>query len=225
LLSASSLAAGGASWKTVMAFNAPLMVALAVSYAFFAESHGLITAGMVGCYALALGFAASNLQRTVLRSIRIMTRDDSNLQLLERRLDEANEAEAQFRALIEANLDLTMIFSPDGRITYVSPSVADHLGAGPGEFIGRTTKDIIDASDLPRLQAAGARSLSQMGDSVSVPRVSFIAADGASRVLEGRISNMLYIRGVEGFVFQGRAIDKEQSIRQGDGLATRVARS
>ncbi len=202
-LSAMSLATSGASWRSVVAFNAPLLVATALSYGVLVEGVGIAVAGVVLCYAVALGFISKFLERTILRSIRIRARDDKAFSLLEARLDAANESEARFRALVEASRDLTIIFSPDGRIAYVSPSAADLLGAAPPQLVRKTTKDIVHPDDLQMLMDAGGKSLSRIGEARRIESICFVGGDGACRMFEGRLINMLYVPGVEGFVFVG----------------------
>ncbi|MEO1013587.1 MAG: PAS domain-containing protein [Pseudomonadota bacterium] len=203
VLSAMSVATGGASWRSVVAFNAPLLIATALSYGVLVEGVGVAVAGIVIAYAVALGFISKFLERTILRSIRIRARDDKAFSLLEARLDAANESEARFRAIVEASRDLTIIFSPDGRITYVSPSAADLLGASPQQLVTKTTKDLTHPDDLRILREAGGKSLTRIGEARAIESICFVGADGACRVFEGRLTNMLYVPGVEGFVFVG----------------------
>ncbi|MBI1392980.1 MAG: PAS domain S-box protein [Alphaproteobacteria bacterium] len=203
LLSASSVATAGPSWRSVLAFNAPLLLSTAAAYAFLVEGVGYAAAGATIAYGIALAFVANNLERTIVRSIRIRTRDETNFRLLEKRLDAANESEARFRSLVEASRELTIIFSPDGRITYVSPAIGDLLGESAAAYIGKTTKDLVQSDNLGVLKEAGAKSLARMGEATPIRSICFVGSDGACRTFAGKLVNMLYVQGVEGFVFVG----------------------
>jgi len=202
-MSAAAVSSAGASWKAVMSFNAPALTALAVSYALFAETGGATIAAVVCLYGVAIGYLAWNTEQLITRSIRLRSRNDGQVRALERQLDTARDAEKRFRALVEASCDLTLIFSPDGRITYASPASQTALGLAPAELVGRTTRDIVHPNDISRFRAIGAHSLAKLGDVEPVAHICLKRGDGAYALFSGRITNMLYVPGVEGFVFNG----------------------
>ncbi|MEM6413243.1 MAG: PAS domain S-box protein [Pseudomonadota bacterium] len=200
-MTAAAIASAGASWKAVMAFNTPVLVPLAVSYGLLLDAQGLGIAAIIIIYGVTTTFIARQVQGIVTRSIRLRSRDDSAFNNLNRLLDSTRESEKRFRALIEASADITIIFSPDGRITYASPSVERVLGACPETLIGKTSRDIVHPDDLVSFREVGGRSLSKIGEVLPLPHICLIGSDGAYRNFSGRLTNMLYVPGVEGFVF------------------------
>lgn len=119
-------------------------------------------------------------------------------------MDEAHEAEQRFRALVEASSEVTIIFSPEGRVTYASPSVERALGAPIDALVGQTTKEVVHPDDITVFRAAGEKSLSQLGEVMALPHICMRASEDSGYVaLSGRLTNMLYMPGVEGFVFSG----------------------
>lgn len=202
-MTAAAIASAGASWRAVIAFNIPALAPFAVTYAIASETHGLAIALIVVLYAVATAYLAWTTQQMVMRSIRLRSRNDRLLEALRRQVDVANETEKRFRALVESSQDVTLIFSPEGRVTYASPSVNAVLGAPPRFIVGKTTKDIVHPDDLALIRAAGEKALSNIGEVTPVPHVCLRDANGGFVALGGRLTNMLYVPGVEGFVFIG----------------------
>lgn len=209
-MAAAAIASAGASWRAAVAFNIPALTPLAVVYAIAAGNDGLAIAGVVVLYGLATVFLALTMQRMVDRSILLHTKNNALFSALQRQVDEAHVAEQRFRALVESSHEVTIIFSPEGRITYASPSVEKALGAPPEAMIGLTTKDIVRADDFPQFRAVGEKSLSKLGEVMTLAHVC-MKGPGRSEytALSGRLTNMLYVPGVEGFVFSGGLVDGE----------------
>ena len=203
VVTATSIASAGASWKAVLAFNTPILMSVAASYALFLETGGYAIAGIVLLYGLASAFLAWHTERMITRSIRLRSRNDKAFEDLTRKLDQTRDSEARFRNLVEAKTELTIIFSTDGRVVYVSPSAKDVLGASAQSYIGRTTRDVVHPSDLALFRELGGKSLGKLQETVVVPKICLIGADGKCRNLTGKLTNMLYVPGVEGFVFSG----------------------
>ncbi|MGE4174204.1 MAG: PAS domain S-box protein, partial [Methylocystis sp.] len=149
----------------------------------------------------------------VMRSIRLRSRNDRLLDALKKQVDAANDAEKRFRALIECSQDLTLVFSPEGRIIYASPSVEAALGVPARALVGRTTKDILHPDDFAQFRAVGGRALSSLGEVIPLPHVCFKGANGDYVPLCGRLTNMLYVPGVDGFVFSGGRLSKRGAIK------------
>lgn len=210
---AGAIVSAGASWRAALAFTVPALLPLAVVYALAAGSDGLAIAGVVTLYAMAMAFLAMTMQRMIDRSILLHTKNEKLFSALRKRVDEAHVAEQRYRALVESSQDVTLIFSPDGRITYASPSVEKALGAPSQLMIGLTTKHIVHPDDFPLFRAVGEKSLSKLGEVISLPHVCMRGADNSKFVaLSGRLTNMLYVPGVEGFVFNGGLL-AEQDVR------------
>lgn len=207
-MTAAALASAGASWRSVLAFNIPALLPFAAVYAVAGGAFGAAIAAIVILFAIATGYLAWTTQQMIMRSIRLRSRNDKLLDALKKQVDAAHEAEKRFRALVESSQELTLIFSPEGRIIYASPSVDAALGAPARALIGLTTKDILHPDDLPLFRAVGERSLSALGEVIPLPHVCFKAHSGDYVPLNGRLTNMLYVPGVEGFVFSGGRISK-----------------
>lgn len=205
---AAAIVSAGASWRAVIAFNIPALLPLAAVYAVAGGPDGLAIGGVVILYGLATAYLALTTQRMIDRSILLHTKNTKLFAALQKKVDDAYEAEQRFRALVECSLDVTIIFSPEGRITYASPSVEKALGAPPSELLGKTTKDIVHPDDLPLFRSVGEKSLSQLGEVIALSHVCLRSAEGRDYVaLGGRLTNMLYVPGVEGFVFSGGLLD------------------
>jgi PAS domain S-box-containing protein len=213
-MTAAAIVSAGASWRAVIAFNIPVLTPLAITYALTSGTNGLAIAGVVVLYGLASAYLALATQRMIDRSILLHTKNEKLLSVLRRRVDDAHTAEQRFRALVESSLDVTLIFSPQGRVVYASPSAEKAFGSRVGLLIGRTTKELVHPDDMPLFRAVGEKSLSQLGEVMPLAHVCMRGGEGSEYVaLSGRLTNMLYVPGVEGFVFSGGRLN-EKAARQ-----------
>lgn len=206
-MTAAAISSASGSWKAVVAFNFPVLVSFAFSYVFYWGAEGFPIALVVSLYGLATAFLASRVQAMVERSIRLRSRNSDLLNALKQRVDIAHDAEQRFRALVEVSNDLTLIFSPEGKVTYASPSAEVVLGELPELLIGRSTKKLVHPDEFDHFRAAGSKSLSNLGFVTPLAHVCFRKCDGNYVALSGRITNMLYVPGVEGFVFSGSLVE------------------
>ena len=203
-MTAAAIVSAGASWRAVLAFNIPVLVPLAATYALTSGTNGLAIAAVVVLYGCASAYLALVTQRMIDRSILLHTKNEKLLSVLRRRIDDSHLAEQRFRALVESSLDVTLIFSPEGRVVYASPSAEKAFGTPAGLLMGRVTKELVHPDDMPMFRAVGEKSLSQLGEVIALPHVCMRGGDGAEYIaLGGRLTNMLYVPGVEGFVFNG----------------------
>ncbi len=205
-MTAAALTSAGASWRAVQAFNIPVLLSLATTYAVTAGSDGAAIAGVVILYGMGVAYLSWSLQQMLMRLIKLRSRNAVLLKTAMKQMDAAQDAEKRFRALVEATTDVTIIFSPDGHVTYASPSVEKGLGFAPQTIIGMSTKQLVHPQDFPIFKSVGARSLSKLGEVMPLEHICFVNKDGAYVALSGRVTNMLYIPGVEGFVFNGGVI-------------------
>lgn len=207
-MTAAAIASAGASWKSVMAFNVPTLFAAAISYGLFAESDGLLIAAIIVLYFVATTYLSWMTQQMIVRSIRLRSRNDNLLAALKNQIDAAHEGEQRYRALIEASSDVTIIFSPDGKVSYASPAVEEAFGAPPKNIIGLSTQELVHPDDFAQFRAVGGQTLSKIGEVIPLRHVCMRAKDGAYVNLAGRLTNMLYVPGVEGFVFSGGKVEE-----------------
>lgn len=210
-MTAAALASAGASWKSVLAFNVPALAALAVSYALFGGAEGGLIALVVTLYGVATAYLAFTTQKMIERSIRLRSRNDNLLKALTRQVDAANEAEQRYRALVEASSDITLIFSPEGKVIYASPSTEPALGAPPQNLLGMTTKQMVHPDDIEHFREVGSKSLSQIGEATPLSHVCMRAQGRDYVALSGRLTNMLYVPGVEGIVFSGGRVNADET--------------
>lgn len=208
-MSAAAIASAGASWKSVLAFNVPTLAAAAVSYGLFADRDGLLIAAVIILYGVATTYLAWSMQQMIMRSIRLRSRNDHLLSALTKQVDAAHEGEQRYRALVESSSDVTLIFSPDGKITYASPAAEAAFGAPPKNLLGLTTKEIVHPDDFDQFRAVGGKTLSTLGEVIPLRHVCMRAPGRPYANLAGRLTNMLYVPGVEGFVFSGGKVEDE----------------
>ncbi|MEM8770850.1 MAG: PAS domain-containing protein [Pseudomonadota bacterium] len=208
-MAAAAIASAGASWRAVLAFNIPALAPLAGTYALTAGSDGYAIAGVVVLFGFATAYLAITVQRMIDRSILLHTHNTSLFDALQKQADEAHLAEQRFRALVESTNDVTLIFSPEGRVIYASPAVSKIFGADPSEMIGMTTKEVVHKDDLPLFRSVGEQSLSTLGEAIHLPHVCMKGPAGNHVAMGGRLTNMLYVPGVEGFVFNGGVLKEE----------------
>lgn len=209
-MTAAAIVSAGASWRAVLAFNIPALTPLAVTYAFTASANGLAIAAVVLLYGVATGYLAFVTQRMIDRSILLHTKNEKLLMALRRKVDTAHTAEQRFRALVESSLDVTLIFSPEGRIVYASPSAEKAFGTPAFMMVGRMTKEIVHPDDMPLFRSVGEKTLSQLGEGMALPHICMRSGEGGGYVaFSGRLTNMLYVPGVEGFVFQGGRLSEK----------------
>ncbi len=213
-MTAAAIVSAGASWRAVLAFNIPALAPLAATYALTAGGNGLAIAAVVLLYGLASAYLALATQRMIDRSILLHTKNEKLLSVLRRRVDDAHEAEQRFRALVESSHDVTMIFSPEGKVVYASPSAERAFGGPPGRLLGLMTKEIVHPDDMPLFRAVGEKTLSQIGEVIALPHVCMRGGEAGQYIaLAGRLTNMLYVPGVEGFVFSGGRLSEKAAHR------------
>lgn len=208
-MTAAAIASAGASWRSVLAFNIPTLGAAALSYGFFAESDGLLIASVIVLYGVATTYLAWSTQQMIVRSIRLRSRNDNLLAALKNQVDAAHEGEQRYRALVESSSDVTLIFSPEGKVTYASPAAEAAFGAPPQNIIGLSTLELVHPEDFDQFRAVGGKTLSRIGEVIPLRHVCMRVPGGAYVNLSGRLTNMLYVPGVEGFVFSGGRVDED----------------
>lgn len=208
-MTAASIASAGADWRAVMAFNFPALVPLAVVYAISGIADNMAMSGIVILYAVAISFLAFNAQHMIERFIFLSIRNNRLSHALRQHESHAHERKKRFRALVEASSEMTVILSPAGQITYASPSARTVLGIPANVLVGKKSSDIVHPEDIPVFRTAGEKTLSRIGGVMSVPYLRIRAgAESAYVNLCGRLTNMLYVPGVEGFVFTGSAVQE-----------------
>jgi PAS domain S-box-containing protein len=127
----------------------------------------------------------------------------------------AASAEEYFRALTENGSDVIAILDPEGRFSYVSPSVERTLRYSPAELIGSSHFDLIHPEDRDRAVAAFERLGSAAGSTpVSSAAYRCRRKDGAWRTLESVGTNLLDHPQVRGLVLSARDITDRKLLEQ-----------
>ncbi|MEM9706591.1 MAG: PAS domain-containing protein [Pseudomonadota bacterium] len=202
-LTASVAASAATSWRAAQAFSIPTLAPLCAAYLIFDEANGALIAALVICYLGALADIGWAMQQTIMRLIRQRIRSNNIADTLKRQLEAANDAESRYRALVETSHEATLIFSPDGEIIFANKAAENALGAPAQSLIGRSSKSLLHPDDFGVFKALGARALSKLGDATPVRDLAFSNDSGGYVRMSGRLINLLYAPGVEGFVFCG----------------------
>ncbi len=114
-------------------------------------------------------------------------------------------SEVRFRSLIEHGMDLISIVGPAGRFLYTSPAVERILGYGPTELTGRTVFDYVHPDDRAEAEEQFEREVRREGNPIG--RIFRMRRkDGAWRVLESVVTNLLDEPMVGGLVVNSRDI-------------------
>ncbi|MGH9657000.1 MAG: PAS domain S-box protein [Bryobacteraceae bacterium] len=118
-----------------------------------------------------------------------------------KRAEEAlRRSDERFRSMIESAADVISIVDAEGVIKYQSPSALRVLGYRPEEVVGRSGFEIIHPDDLPEVQAAFERRLSQPDSPSLVTVCRARHNDGSWGVFEATARNLLADPSVGGIV-------------------------
>ena len=150
-----------------------------------------------------LELAARNLlQAPGLGAIVVNIRDETDRWFAEQRLQ---AQERRFRALIENDADAIALLSPQGTIGYASPSHAQVLGQPADSLLGANLLDLVAAESRDSLRALLDSAIDRPGESLLF-ETRALEQDGARRHLEGYLTNLLDVPGVEAIVCNCRDV-------------------
>jgi PAS domain S-box-containing protein len=99
-------------------------------------------------------------------------------------------SEERFRALVENSSDALLLIDAEGRVTYLTPSSARHLGWPLDKMLGRSIFDFLHPDDRDLVGARMAEALQNPRLSIT-EEVRFQRADGEWRIMEGVAVNRL----------------------------------
>ena len=122
-------------------------------------------------------------------------------------------SEERFRALVENSSDALLLIDAQGRVTYLTPSSARHLGWTPEQMVGRSILDFLHPEDREMVAARVAASLRQPGKSI-IEEIRFHHADGTWRIMEGVGVNRLADPAVAGIVVNVRDISERRKLEE-----------
>lgn len=133
--------------------------------------------------------------------------------------------ERHFRALIENSADAFLLFTPDGRLYYASPSTPRVIGYSPEEIASLNAYDILHPQDVEVFEGALAAILGRPGASVNV-QLRVRQKDGAWHWFEGTYTNMIDDPNIGAIVNNFRNITErkraEEHLRQAEEQARKV---
>ena len=213
-MTAAAIVSAGASWKSVVAFNIPALLPMAGAFFLWGGEGAALISFVIILYGALTLYLAVQTNRMINRALWLRTRNYRLQTALEEKIEEQIIAAKRFRAIVESSRELTLIFSPEGKITYASPASEALLERTPESLIGATTRDLVHEDDLAQFQLIGGKTLSLIGEVQQIPHLCMKDGVGGFRAMSGRLANMLYVPGVEGFVFSG--------IRQDNEIAARI---
>jgi PAS domain S-box-containing protein len=133
----------------------------------------------------------------------------------------------RFRALIENASDLIVVFSPEGRLKYASPSTWRMLGGSPESTAAWTPADTLHPDDIAQFHAH-LRAVTERPRDDPRPVVYRLRdRNEAWRTVEATAVNLLANPAVNGLVFTARDItdrtQTEENLRQRDSILEAVA--
>ena len=166
-------------WSIVGIAGGQLAIALNAAPTFVAtpEVHGL---GALA--ALGLGFAMHTAGATTRQK--------------ERAEADVRRSEERFKSLVQNGSDVVAVVTPEGHISYVSPSI-ERMGYRPEEFSEQM--DRLHPDDIERATIAFTESLAHPGRAVQV-ELRLLHADGSFRWQDVTITNRCDDLSVEGIV-------------------------
>lgn len=119
------------------------------------------------------------------------------------------QSEQRSRALIEKSTDAIVLITPEGIITYVSPSTERVTGYTPEEFIGLNGFTLLHPDDLEYVTQQIASILNTPGHSVTF-EYRLRHKNGSWRWMEGTATNLLEYPGVGAIVGNYRDITERK---------------
>ena len=136
---------------------------------------------------------------------------------LEKREEALRRSEMRFRAIIENVDDIIVILNRDGSRNYVSPAMTRILGYSQEELLESNAQDSIHPDDWPAVRELIGNVL-RMPGAVASGQARYRHKDGAWRIFDGAMINLMDIPGVEGIVVTLRDVTEhaglESELRQ-----------
>lgn len=140
---------------------------------------------------------------------------DIQAQLSEReRIQEALHLnEQKFRALTENSIDIILIFNKDGYFDYASPSVKA-FGFQPEDLVDKHPVKFVHPEDLEILREAFLESLQKPGETIRMDDIRIRTSQDDWVDVEGILTSLLDMPGVEGVVFNGRDVTDRKKLEK-----------
>jgi two-component system, cell cycle sensor histidine kinase and response regulator CckA len=127
--------------------------------------------------------------------------------------DDLRMREERFRGLVERGNELIEVLDGEGRIKYATGPVRRIMRMDPQELVGRSVIELFHPNDQALIRSEIERVSADPSLSVtSTARVC--RGDGSWRILEGSLSNMLEVPGIEGIVLNLRDVTETLTLRE-----------
>ncbi|MES1249456.1 MAG: PAS domain S-box protein, partial [Chitinophaga rupis] len=121
--------------------------------------------------------------------------------------------EIRFRSLIEKGTDIIVVVGNEGHIAYTSPSIERYFGITDAENLGKNAFDYIHPEDLPRLVETFMEVLNSPGKPTFV-QARAQSKEGRHIWVEGIVTNLLGVEGVNGVVCNFRDVTERKEIEK-----------
>lgn len=132
----------------------------------------------------------------------LLLREGSHVRRGRSDLDEAKRSlqlvEARFDALLRHAADVVLILTPTGTCVYISPSAHWVLGVKPETAIGRPL-DVLLGTGAPKVLDQ-LKAIANLPGLVASVEMQLVQPNGATKVVEARLSNLVHDLSVGGIV-------------------------
>ncbi|MBA2611156.1 MAG: PAS domain S-box protein [Bacteroidetes bacterium] len=138
--------------------------------------------------------------------------------------EELAYSENKFRSLIENSSDMLTLITADGRMEYISPSVEKTFGYTNEENKTRKAMDVVHPDDA----VLAAKTIENAFKTPGVPFASTIRnrkKDGTYIWVEGTVTNMLHVHGVNAIVANIRDITERKKAEEQKALFSNIVNS
>ena len=128
------------------------------------------------------------------------------------------DSDQRFRALIEHSSDAIALLTPDGTVTYASPSTERVTGYTAAELVGTNGFALLHPEDLEDVRQQFSALLDQPGHFLAV-EYRICHKDGAFRWMEGTVTNLLHDPTIEAIVVNFRdTTERKQAVEERNRL-------
>jgi PAS domain S-box-containing protein len=129
-------------------------------------------------------------------------------------IEVSTHSDRRFRALIEHSIDAIALLTPEGTVTYASPSIERVLGYTPQEFMTINGFDVIHPGDIPAIAHTFQQLLATPG-LVDTKQFRGRHKDGIWRWVEATVTNLLHDPDVQAIVTNLHDISERKQAEEG----------
>ncbi|WP_445719232.1 PAS domain S-box protein [Flavobacterium sp.] len=137
-------------------------------------------------------------------------------------VNQRNESEQRYNALIHEGHDMIAIINPDGNYSYCNPTTNSILGFCPEKFIGKNINEFIHPNDIKKITIGIQNVISE--SKVVLDCIRFQNYKLEWRCMEMILTNMLENPYVNGIVINSRDITEERKLRELNRQVSEIAK-